>query len=830
MSASSVTDRNVVNQEQETSDAILNRHTRQGPASLERVKRALLPNHFPGGALRGIPSLVLLLALNLTSRLALAESLNTELFERQIRPALIEHCYECHSASSKRLKGGLRLDSREGMLNGGDSGPAIKLDAPSSSLLLKALNQNQIEMPPKGKLSQSMIQAFAAWLDQGAPVPSSFDREGNQSAGDKLDKDALWSLESIQRPKLPSIQKKDWVRNPIDHFILHQLETQGLEPSVPAATHTLMRRLHFDITGLPPRATDFERGSESALNFVVLVDELFARPQFGEFWGRKWLDLARYADTNGFDENYNYLRAWRYRDYVVRSLNQDKAYDQFLMEQIAGDLLAPSPSLSIQRDRITATGFLTLGPKMLAEQDKDKLLIDIVDEQIDIVSKTTMGLTIACARCHDHKFDPISTKDYYALAGIFRSTKTMANTDHVSYWTETILPDPENEKIKAEHQRELEDLAAQIKTLEASDRSEDKTKELKRTKSQLKELTKRGPRYQRAMAVIDGDATDLRVHIRGNHLNLAKTKTARGFPKQISERMASAETPRTGSGRLELGRWLTASDHPLTARVIVNRIWQGYFGIGLVATPSNFGLRGEKPSHPQLLDWLASELLESRWSLKHIHRLIVTSATYQQSSRHHQRSADIDPDNRFYWRQNQRRLSAESIRDAILFVSDRLNPMIGGVVEKADRNETYYRGSGAEFASTRRALYLPVIRGRGYEMFNTFDYSDSGAHLSQRTTTTVPHQALFMLNAPLVGDSAEALAKTIGSSQFPLAAAPVETLYQHLFFRRPTPTESRQASEFFDTLESQTEAPSERSPLGILIQSLIAANEFIYVD
>ena len=799
-----------------------------------------LPSPISAGPLMGLwrncfQSAFLLIPLSSVSVLEAVEPQGIELFERTIRPALVEHCYQCHSSDSKRIKGGLKLDSREGMIVGGDSGPAINLETPATSLLLSALNQDEIEMPPSGQLNQSIIQSFTLWLEEGAPTPSSFNSASEKPAIDERDNRKLWSLSPIQRPKLPNIENRSWARNAIDHFILHRLESQGLQPSASASNHTLIRRLSYDITGLPP-IRDFETQETQErfpLRYEALADQLLASPQFGEFWGRKWLDLARYADTNGFDENYNYLHAWRYRDYVVSSLNQDKAYDQFLLEQIAGDLLPPSSLLSERRAQVTATGFLTLGPKMLAEQDKDKLLIDIVDEQIDVVSKTAMGLTIACARCHDHKFDPISTKDYYALAGIFRSTQTMANTDHVSFWTESILPDPNNESIKAEHQRSLEDLEAEIEILSASADSDEKSKNLKQARNELKRLTKQGPLYPKAMAVIDGEAKNLPVHIRGSHLNLGKTSVARGFPKQVSAQMSSFEIPKINSGRLELGKWLTAKDHPLTARVIVNRIWQGYFGKGLVATPSNFGLRGEKPSHPRLLDWLACELMENEWSLKHIHRLIVMSASYRQSSQHRDSAAKIDQENRFYWRQAQERLSAESIRDAILLVCDRLDFKIGGIGEKANRNETYYRGKGEEFRSTRRALYLPVIRGRGYEMFNTFDYSDSGSHLSQRTTTIVPHQALYMLNAPMVNDSAEALAKTIQNYSNHSNASrieEIEQIYERLFFRKPSTKESQQALNYLETLDTLTEDQPERSALGILIQSLIAANEFIYVD
>ena len=775
--------------------------------------------------------MVLVFSLFLFSVYGSASTVGTDLFETKIRPALVQHCYECHSQESKKIKGGLRLDSMEALVRGGDSGPAINTDNPSESLLISALNQLQFEMPPSGKLDDSIIRSFEQWVKIGAPAPASFQENDAGLKPDLLAEDH-WAFDPPMEVVPPSVSGSAWIKNPIDQFILRRMEDEGLQPSSRAASTQLIRRSTFDVTGLPPKDSEIAsiEPSLSQGQYIRRIDQLLASPRFGERWGRAWLDLARYADTNGVDENYNFLHAWRYRDYVVRSINQDKPYDRFLIEQIAGDLLPEGRTLQEQVDQITATGFLTLGPKMLAEQDKDKLLIDIVDEQIDVLAKTAMGLTIACARCHDHKFDPISTEDYYALGGIFASTSTMANTNHVSYWTETVLPYPSNARIQTKHAEEIQRHTEIIEQLEAEIDSDEKTKKLKQLNAKLKELKKKGANLPKAMAVVDGTARDIPVHIRGSHLNLTKTLVARGFPKKVSDKMQSTGNPEKSSGRLELGKWLTARDHPLTARVIVNRIWQGYFGIGLVSTPSNFGVRGDAPSHPLLLDWLSNELLDHHWSLKHIHRLILTSATYQQSSHSVQSNANIDPENRFFWRQNQKRLSAESIRDAILYVGNLLNLRMGGKIEEADKNETYYRGNGTEFESNRRALYLPVIRGRGYEMFNTFDYSDSGTHLAQRTTTIVPHQALFMLNSPLVKNASENLATQILASSENGEIDLIEPLYLQLFSRLPTATEKSQALDYLDKLQNLSSTSRERTSIGILIQSLIAANEFIYVD
>jgi hypothetical protein len=774
----------------------------------------------------------LFLFLSLSLDNGLADVAGIDLFETKIRPVLVQHCYECHSHESKNVKGGLRLDSMEGLLRGGDSGPAISPDSPSKSRLISALNQIQFEMPPSGKLDDSIIRSFEQWIEKGTPASADFQQGDGAGNSNPLVNDH-WAFIPRSRSQPPLVSGSIWVKNPIDQFILRRLLEEGLQPSSRASVSQLIRRSTFDVTGLPPLNLE-TLPSEPTLardSYTRHIDRLLAQPQFGERWGRAWLDLARYADTNGFDENYNYLHAWRYRDYVVRSLNHDKPYSHFLTEQIAGDLLPLGSTLQEQVDQITATGFLTLGPKMLAEQDKDKLLIDIVDEQIDVLSKTTMGLTIACARCHDHKFDPVSTEDYYALGGIFASTQTMANTNHVSFWTERVLPDPGNDRIRVQHTDEIHRRTKAIELLEAEDTSDEKTKTLKQLKAELKGLKKRGPDLPKAMAVVDGTAKNIPVHIRGSHLNLSEKAVTRGFPKRISKKMRLTSNPKVSSGRLELGKWLTAQDHPLTARVIVNRIWQGYFGVGLVSTPSNFGLRGEAPSHPLLLDWLANELVDHDWSLKHIHRLVLNSATYQQSSQPAPALEKIDPTNRFFWRQNQKRLSAESIRDAILLVGNKLDSRMGGRIEEADKNETYYRGKGAEFNSNRRALYLPVIRGRGYEMFNTFDYSDSGTHIARRTTTVVPHQALFMLNAPIVKEASENLAAQIIASNQQGDSQSIGQLYRRIFSRPPTAREESQALEYLDKLQELSDSSSiDRTPIGILIQSLIAANEFIYVD
>jgi hypothetical protein len=522
----------------------------------------------------------------------------------------------------------------------------------------------------------------------------------------------------------------------------------------------LIRRATFDLIGLPPTP-------DEVLSFVNdpspdaydrLIDRLLASPRYGERWGRYWLDLARYADTNGADENMAYPNAWRYRDYVIRSFNQDKPYDQFIREQLAGDLLQETSDFQQSADQIIATGFLVLGPKMLAEQDKEKLLMDVVDEQIDVVSRTFMGISVACARCHDHKFDPIKQADYYALAGVFRSTSTMANTNHVSRWTESVLPHRDNSKRIAQFEAEKSDLESQIDVLKRAAGSEETKKQLEELEKKLKALNKAGPTLPKAMSVMDGEIQDLPIHLRGNHLTPTKTLVRRDGFSALNHVLPMPSIDGQSSGRLVLAEWLCHPEHPLTARVMVNRIWKGHFGKGIVSTPSNFGSRGVLPSHSQLLDWLAQTFIKENWSIKSMHRLIMKSKAYQRSSFLSTDQVNLDAENRYLWRQNRRRLEVEPMRDALLQVGHQLDVRDGDALTAAIKgNQSYYRGKDEVFKSPVRSVYLPVLRSRVFDMFATFDFPDASAHLEKRSETVMPQQALFYMNSELVDQVADSL-------------------------------------------------------------------------
>jgi hypothetical protein len=650
-----------------------------------------------------------------------------EFFEKRVRPVLVERCYSCHAADAKKLKGGLRLDTRGATLKGGDTGPAVVPGKPDLSLLIKAVRYaDDLQMPPKGRLPEAVVADLVRWVEMGAPDP----REGPE-------------LAAGPRGPTPEEGRKFWAFQPLKpgrpgagHPIDALLNAKDVAPEADRAT--LLRRVTFGLTGLPP-------GPDDGAAWDVVVDRLLASPRYGEKWGRRWLDLMRYADSNGVDEDVNHPNAWRYRDWVIAAFNADLPWPRFVTAQLAGDLL-PEPD-------VVATSWLALGPKMLAEPDLEKMKLDIADEQLDVATKTFLGLTVSCARCHDHKFDPIPTSDYYALAGIFRSTELISDYS-------------KRPAILIEHE------VPGGKTL--------------------------GPR--------EIEPRDLPVHVRGSHLALAKEKTPRGTPKVFETAM---ERP-AKSGRLELAAWL--STNPLAARVLVNRIWQGHFAEGLVRTPSNFGLKGELPTHPELLDWLAAEFMKDG-SIKRIHRLILTSAAYRRSSAG--LASDADPENRRLAKQNRRRLDAEEIRDALLFVAGSLDLTIGGTVKGAQEGRDYYKGSDELYKQPRRTVYLPVARHKTYDLLQIFDYADTAVHLEKRPSTVVAQQALFMLNNPLVREQAALFAKSLTGTD----EEKVRQAWPRLFGRPAT------ADDVSDVLRSLTRLSWPR-----VVHALMASNDFIYVD
>jgi len=731
-------------------------------------------------------------------------------FEKKVRPILVQRCVECHGPDKQ--KGGLRVDSRAALLTGGGRGAAVALKKPDESLFLRALSHgDELKMPPKNKLSAQEIATLTEWVRAGAPWPeSSLTPISPSMTVDRAfsaEEKAYWAFQPVKRPTVPKIDKPAFtVRNPIDNFILAKLNAAKLKPTGEADRHTLLRRVTFDLTGLPPtpEETDAFLKDESPQAYEKLVDRLLASTAYGEKWGRRWLDVARYADSNGMDENLAYVNAWRYRDYVIKSFNDDKPYDQFVREQIAGDLLN-GKSEAEKAEGLIATGFLVIGPKMLAEDDPVKMRMDIIDEQLDAIGQAFMGLTLGCARCHDHKFDPVTQADYYGLAGLLYSTKTMQNHKVVAVWNERSLGTAKDAAALAEHEKKVAAAKAEVATAEKEKKPAD---ELKRLREAVKTLEKARPRVDEAMAVEDAKGEDLRIHLRGSHLTLGDS-VPRRFPRILAgDKALSLGADR--SGRREFAEWLTNPAHPLTARVMVNRLWLGHFGSGIVSSPDNFGRLGERPTHPELLDWLAAEFVEAKWSVKHMHRLMVTSTAYRSHS-------------------NRRRLDAEEIRDAMLAVSGLLDRKMGGTLLTSGPRQ-YVTGTGNRnyegYSHPRRSVYLPVIRSAVYDVLQTLDFPDPSVPNGQRPTTTVPAQALFMLNSAVADQTAEAFAKVILAVKGDDAER-VREAYRRAFGRAPTARELEKVNAYLK--KSQEEATRLQAWRG-LCRVLLASNEFVFVE
>jgi len=899
---------------------------------------------------------------------------NQEDFEKSVRPLLVRHCYECHSGQESN--GGLLLDTRDGVLKGGDSGAAIVSGDPERSLLIHAVRYTNLDlqMPPKNRLTPAEVQTLEKWIALGAPDP----RVANPTVsiapkpvGMSIDDGRqFWSIRPVAKPTLPEVHNPNWVQSPIDAFVLAKLEANELHPAPQADKRTLIRRLTYDLVGLPPTPEEVNAflADDSPNAYPRLVERLLSSNAYGVRWGRHWLDVARYADSNGLDENLAFGNAWRYRDYVVDAFNQDKPFDRFLVEQLAGDLLEGS-----NQETKTATGFLMLGAKVLAEPDRDKLEMDTIDEQLDTMGKVFMGMTIGCVRCHDHKFDPIKQSDYYALAAIFKSTKTFDGTNMgaIKHWHEYSFANDEEtaaikeiensiaekkaaisavknkatERITNEARSKVADYLVAAAKFEAetplttieeiaepqslhphilhhsrrhlTNRREDpvfarwhelaEANDLNGIESHFRSLfaeanealeaarkidpkktTLDDPRLEAARAalfdtsgllavppkpelaldaktlaeynrlseesrVFESNAADARsamgvsdgtvvselpIHIRGSHRNLGQP-VPRGFPEVMLVSHSSVALPVEKSGRLELAQWMASKQHPLTARVLVNRIWDWHFGTGLVSSPENFGSLGDRPSHPELLDWLANHFMNSDWSIKDLHRLIVVSSTYQMASSHPNDAVAnrIDPENRLRWKFQLKRLDAEQIRDAVLAVSGRLDTALGGKsVPLRNRQFVFDHTSidHTKYESLRRALYLPVIRNNLYSLFEQFDFPDPTTPTGHRNSTIVAPQALLMMNSELVMDSADALAQRLREHSMDNSAR-IQWAYQLAFGREPTQAEVKRAIAFVketrglnDSSDSVDTQLSQKL-WSLWCQSLLGSNEFMYI-
>ena len=620
-----------------------------------------------------------------------------------------------------------------------------------------------------------------------------------------------WAYAPVENPELPKVDTADWTREEMDFFVLAGIEKRDYLPTKPATKRTLIRRAYLDLHGLPPSTSQIEAflSDERPDAWGRLIDELLQSPRYGERWGRHWLDVARYADTNGMDEDIAHPSAWRYRDYVIRSFNKDKPFDRFIVEQLAGDLL-PAKGLVQKREQIVGLGFLSVGPKMLACDDPDKMRRDIVDEQMDTMGRAFLGMTIGCARCHDHKIDPISIKDYYGLAGIFMSTKTLTKYSVVAEFHEHDL-------TKEEHQKKW----LEVRRLEGEQKKKETPKDKKdKLAEEITALKKGLPAPFRVMGVTEYPTQDVKVHLRGDYLTLGE-EVPRGVPAIWTEGEKVA-MPEKQSGRLELARWIASADNPLTARVIVNRLWRWHFGRGIVPTPDNFGGLGEKPTHPKLLDHLARKFVESGWSVKSMHRLMMNSATYRQSAEADLALVEYDPENKLFARWQRRRVESEVVRDSILMKANRLDLDMGGSMLVVQPNKYVNQGKLTEHSMVpRRTVYLPVYRSSGYDGQKAFDTADPAVSNGNRRTSTVAGQALYLMNSELMHASSKALADFVISKASDNRPA---WMIKHVFGRDPTKDESARGITFVESYGD------EKAALAAFARVLLSSNEFLYME
>ncbi|MDF1711865.1 MAG: DUF1549 and DUF1553 domain-containing protein [Akkermansiaceae bacterium] len=620
-----------------------------------------------------------------------------------------------------------------------------------------------------------------------------------------------WAFAPVGNPSLPPVDDSEWVREELDRFILAGIEKRDYLPTKAAEKRTLIRRAYLDLHGLPPTIEQIEHflGDTREDAWGKLIDELLESPRYGERWGRHWLDVARYADTNGMDEDIAHPSAWRYRDYVISSFNEDKPFDQFIIEQLAGDLL-PANDLAQKRMQTTGLGFLSVGPKMLACDDPDKMRRDIVDEQMDTMGRAFLGMTIGCARCHDHKIDPISIEEYYGLAGIFMSTKTLTKYSVVAEFHEHDL----TEESHQERWRKVRDLEARQKKKETPKEEKD------RLGAEIAVLKKDLPAPFMVMGVTEYPTENVKVHLRGDYLTLGE-EVPRGVPSAWTQGKEVA-MPEKQSGRLELARWIASAGNPLTSRVIVNRLWRWHFGRGIVPTPDNFGGLGERPTHPELLDHLAQKFVESGWSVKAMHRLMMNSATYRQSAQADLALLEYDPENKLFARWQRRRVEAEVIRDSILLKSGRLDLKMGGSMLVVQPSKYVDRGRLKEHSLVpRRTVYLPVYRSSGYDGQKAFDAADPAVPDGNRRTSTVAGQALYLMNSEFMHESSKALADLAVSSAADNRPA---WLVEHVLGRGATEGERLQGDSFVENYGDEKDA------LAAFSRVLLSSNEFLYVE
>ncbi|HEX7859560.1 MAG TPA: DUF1553 domain-containing protein [Verrucomicrobiae bacterium] len=775
---------------------------------------------------------------------------HSEFFERRIRPLLVENCYECHSAGAKKIGGGLLLDSRAGVVKGGDTGPAIYPGLPDASLLIQAVRHSDpnFTMPPKKKLAAADIEHLEQWVKMGAPDPRTTDTVAVVKAKSSIDWNKArewWSFRPLATGKVPSVKKKDWPANDVDRFILARLEKEELEPAAAAQKRVLIRRATYDLLGLPPTPEEVEAyvADNSPNAFAKVVDRLLDSPLYGERWGRHWLDVVRYADTAGDNSDFPIPQMYRYRNWVIDAFNRDLPYDQFIREQLAGDLL-PADALEEKHARILATGYIA-NARRFGSRVSDYPQHLTIEDTIDNLGRSFLGLTVSCARCHDHKFDPIPASDYYALYGFFESTRYPWPGIELEKTQRDLVPlVPKSEvetalKSRREKQKELD---AEVKRLEGelknAERDEKKKleKELASAKKAAEQHQNSALPFDQAYAVAEAPkAVNAAIQIKGD-----PARPGDVIPRRFLTVLNGTELPADikGSGRLQLANWIADAKNPLTARVMANRIWLNHFGKGLVATPNDFGKQGKPPTHPELLDFLATRFINSGWSMKSMHRLIMLSRTYQQSGERSESAFAKDPANDLFSGYPRRRLDAEAIRDTLLVLGGELDPGPAGphpFPPQEEWNYTQHNPFKAVYETKRRSVYLMTQRIQRHPYLAIFDGADPATSTALRLTSTTPLQALYLLNDPFVHE----LSKKFAARILEVSADNTERLrhaYQLALVRPPAPDELERSRHFLASVSDELrrakvpDANIEHQSWEAMTRVLFRLNEFVYID
>lgn len=792
----------------------------------------------------------------------------TEFFEQHIRPVLAERCYQCHSARAEKLKGKLMLDSRDGMLKGGKNGPVVVLGKPFQSKLIEAISytNKDLQMPPKAPLSKDDVAAFEYWVKIGAPFPQTGPTPTAPEAYDYEKEKKFWSFQPVKKSAIPQVKHSKGLQSPIDSFLEADYEAHGLHPARPADKRTLIRRATYDLIGLPPTPEEIDAflADNSPNAFEKVVDRLLASPHYGEQWGRHWLDVVRYADTAGDNSDFPVPQAYLYRNYVIDAFNKDKPYDQFLREQLAGDLLpvpsgaeGPQKDDAERREHIIATGYLPIARRFgSGGSEFNNTIADVIDN----VGKGMLGLSLGCARCHDHKFDPVPTSDFYALYGIFDSTRfAFPGTEVLRHPKDLIaLTSEEDEKklqaydarmseldklLRLDKQEKL-NVSAKLKTgknlsdaekaeLEAKYKELDET--VKSAIAEQKEMDTKGPPAKdRAYAVQEGTPHDASIQRKGVLTDLGPT-VPRGFLTILGgQHLPPGET---GSGRLELAQWISDPHNPLTARVMANRIWEYHFGKGIVATPNDFGHRGQPPTDPALLDYLATRLVDGGWSIKSMHKLIMLSRAYQMADVEDPADVAIDPNDALQWKFEARRLSAEEIRDSILAdagdLDETVDPGPHPFPPPAEWHYTQHNPFVADYPTNHRSVYLMQQRIRKQPFLAMFDGADTNDTSPARPLSTTSLQALFMMNDPFMQEQARKLAGRLTAAHADVPGQ-VELAYQLLFARMPGGDEIATAQEYLTAMASRMQQAgvpdASNAAMTSYLRVLMSSNEFIWLD